>query len=290
LSFGVALGLAIACSDDSSDGDDDDDNPSTSGTTGSTINSNATITSAAIGMGTATSGSPTNMTATASTATGTTGGLGGSAGSAGAGGACEPDPSSGLPTDGVDGVAGGGGAPGAGYDEGFHFTDPDSVAAWRIKPVEDCPECIPDATLEAGCGTMLMTANWPEEANTGSLKSTAELNATGDERWDLSGATVTVRARWASGGDTDNNGFDAYLELLDDDWTFLGLTLGESFDAGDTYLEWAVQVPAEAEADFDPATVRQINVRFDTKFWTDEEMPPTFNYDTTVFEIDAVVW
>jgi hypothetical protein len=135
-----------------------------------------------------------------------------------------------------------------------------------------------------------MTANWPEEANAGSLKCTAELNAAGDERWDLTGKTVTVRARWASGADMDQNGFDVYLELLDEEYDFFGPTLGETFDTSEDFVEWTATVPSAPEGDFDPATVRQINVRFDTKFWTDEEEPPTFSYDTTVFEIDAVVW
>lgn len=288
--IGLAFALAVACSDDSS-GDDDDSAEATV--------TNVTVITAATPTITSATSTSSNSGTTGTTSnsvggnggSGGTGGVGGMGGTAGAAGACEPDPTSGLPTDGGSaGAAGAGGAPEAGYDDGFHFTDPGSVDAWRLKPVPDCPECIPDATLEAGCGTLLMTANWPAEANEGSLKSTAELNASGDERWDLSGKTVTVRVRWASGADMDNNGFDVYLELLDDDYSFFGPTLGETFDASDTFFEWTATVPSEPDGDFDPATVRQINVRFDTKFWTDDEAPPTFSYDTTVFEIDAVVW
>lgn len=283
--IGLAFALAAACSDDSSNGDDDE--------SGDSVGTPVTVITAAtptITVATATSSTGSTGTTSGFGGNGGTGGAGDTGGAAGAAGAaCEPDPTSGLPT-GAAGAAGGGGAPGAGYDDGFHFTDPESVEAWRIKPVADCPECIPDATLGAGCGTLLMTANWPEEANEGSLKSTAELNASGDERWDLSGKTVTVRVRWASGADLDNNGFDVYLELLDEDWSFFGPTLGETFDTSDTFFEWTATLPSEPEGDFDPATVRQINVRFDTKFWTDDDAPPTFSYDTTVFEIDAVVW
>ncbi|HEY6724045.1 MAG TPA: hypothetical protein VI197_08430 [Polyangiaceae bacterium] len=281
----MAFGLAVACSDDGGGGDDDDDSPGTN-TTMTAITATPTVTSATIGSVTA----ATNQAATSSTGSGgSTTGSAGAGGGGGAAGACEPDPASGLPL-GSAGAAGGAGAPGVSYDDGFHFTDPDSVAAWRIKPVADCPECIPDATLEAGCGTLLMTANWPEAANAGTLKSTAELNATGDERWDLTGRTVTVRLRWTEGADVDNNGFDIYLELLDDDYSFFGPTLGETFVSGPDYLEFTATVPSAPEGDFDPATVRQINVRFDTKFWTDAEDPPSFSYDTTIFEIDAVVW
>ena len=284
--IGLAFALAAACSDDSSNGDDDE--------SGDSVGTPVTVITAAtptITVATVTSSTGTNGTTSVNSGgNGGTGGAGDTGGAAGAAGAaCEPDPTSGLPT-GAAGAAGGGGAPGAGYDDGFHFTEPGSVEAWRIKPVADCPECIPDATRAAGCGTLLLTANWPEAANEGSLKSTVELNASGDERWDLSGKTVTVRARWASGADMDNNGFDVYLELLDEDWSFFGPTLGETFDTSDTFFEWTTTLPSVPDGDFDPATVRQINVRFDTKFWTDDEAPPTFSYDTSVFEIDAVVW
>ena len=285
--IGLAFALAVACSDDSS-GDDDDSAEATVTNVTVITAATPTITSAT---NTSSNSGTTGTTSNSVGGNGGSGGMGGMGGTAGAGGACEPDPTSGLPTgSGTAGAAGGGGAPEAGYDDGFHFTEPESVDAWRIKPVADCPECIPDATREAGCGTLLLTANWPEAANEGSLKSTVELNATGDERWDLTGKTVTVRVRWASGADMDNNGFDVYLELLDDDYSFFGPTLGETFDTSDTFVEWTTTVPSEAEGDFDPATVRQINVRFDTKFWTDDEAPPTFSYDTTVFEIDAIVW
>lgn len=280
----VAFGLATACGDDGGKGDDDED-PRRPNTTSTVITATPTVTSQTIG----TANTATSQAATSATGSGGSGGAGGDGGAGGAGEACEPDPNSGLPT-GSAGAAGGAGAPSVSYDDGFHFTDPESVTAWRIKPVADCPECIPDATLEAGCGTLLMTANWPDEANEGTLKSTAELNATGDERWDLTGKTVTVRLRWTEGSDVDNNGFDIYLELLDDDYSFFGPTLGETFDSGENYLEFSATVPSAPDGDFDPATVRQINVRFDTKFWTDEDAPPTFNYGTTIFEIDAVVW
>ena len=72
--------------------------------------------------------------------------------------------------------------------------------------------------------------------------------------------------------------------------SIFGPTLGETFDTSDTFFEWTTTLPSVPDGDFDPATVRQINVRFDTKFWTDDEAPPTFSYDTSVFEIDAVVW
>jgi len=284
LALALAFSVAAACSDDGGSDDDDDSPDTTSGPVTVVTAATPTITSATLtgtSTGTGTTGTTSNTSASSSS--------GGMGGTAGAGGACEPDPTSGLPT-GTAGAAGGGGAPGAGYDDGFHFTEPSSVEAWRIKPEADCPECIPDATLEAGCGTLLMTANWPEAANEGSLKSTAELNASGDERWDLTGKTVTVRVRWASGADMDNNGFDVYLELLDEDWSFFGPTLGETFDTSDSFFEWTTTLPDEPDGDFDPATVRQLNVRFDTKFWTDDEAPPTFSYETTVFEIDAVVW
>src|SRR6187402_2126428 len=150
LSFGLVLGLAISCSDDSSSGDDDDDNP-TSGTTGTPIVPTGTVTSnPGFSNQSATTSPTTNQTATSST--GTTG----SGGNAGAGGSgeCDPDPNSGLPTGSEGGAAGGAGAPSVSYDDGFHFTDPESVVDWRLKPVAECAECIPDATLEAGCGTM----------------------------------------------------------------------------------------------------------------------------------------
>ena len=295
---GLAVALAAACGDSSGDDDDDGPGPTTSSLTGVPISTNSST------QGTSTTGSGTMSSSSNGSSMGgsggtgqggsageATGGTGGSdGGAAGETGVCEPDPDSGLTDEGSAGAAGAAGAPSSGIDEGYHFTDPAEVSAWGIKPVASCDTCIADATLEAGCGTMVLTANWPEEASTGTLKAIAEINAQGDARWDLSGRTVTVRVRWVSGSDTDNNGFNVYLEVNDEDWSYLGPALGETFDASDSYYEWSYTFPSAPEGDFDPSTVRQLNVRFDTKFWEDEATPPAFSYETTVFEIDAVVW
>ncbi len=298
---GIAVAMAVACGNSSGDDDDNGPAPTTSTLSGVPISTNSNsstrgtsttstgTTGASTGTGTGMGGSGgTGQGGSAGESSGGTGG--GNGGSAGENGSCDPDPDSGLTDDGSAGAAGAAGAPSSGIDEGYHFTDPAEVSSWNIKPVANCDSCIEDATLEAGCGTMILTANWPEEASMGTLKAIAEINAQGDERWDLSGRTVTVRVRWVSGSDMDNNGFNVYFEANDDDWSYVGPSLGETFDATEDFYEWSYTFPSAPEGDFDPSVVRQLNVRFDTKFWEDENGPPSFSYDTTIFEIDAIVW
>lgn len=303
-SLGLTLVLAAACGGDDSGGSG---GPVTSTVTTNTFTASATVTSNTVSTNSATSTGTTTGTSTGTT-TGTggtpgagatggdagapgTGGTGATGGSAGGGGApeCEPDPNSGLPEG--SGEGGGAGAPVVGYDMGYHFTDPDQMDEWHLK-TSYCDDCIDTATLEAGCGTVLLTADWPEAANSGTLKAVFEITDADDgDRWDLSGRTVTVRVRWLSGGGTDNNGYNLYFETNDEDWGYMGPSLGELTSPGD-FMDFTAEFPWNETDGFDPATIRQMALRFDTKFWTDENYPPTFSYDAepAVFEIDAIVW
>lgn len=304
-SLGLTLILAAACGGDDSGGGGSNSGPTVTTSTftaSATVTSNTVSTNSATSSGTTTNGSTTNGTggtpgagATGGDAgapgTGGTTGSGATGGTAGGGGeeACDPDPNSGLPE--TSGEGGGAGAPVVGYDMGYHFTDPEQMNEWHIK-TSYCDDCIDTATAEAGCGSVLLTADWPEAANSGTLKAIFEITDADDgDRWDLSGRTVTVRVRWLSGGGTDNNGYNLYFETNDEDWGYMGPSLGELTSPGD-FMDFTAEFPWEETDGFDPATIRQMALRFDTKFWTDENYPPTFSYDAepAVFEIDAIVW
>ncbi len=306
---GLGIALAAACG-----GNNEDNGQSNSSATTSpgTVLVDGNTSSATTSPSTS-SGGASNQTSTSTSGatgggsgTGGEGGEGATGGSGSGGSSTASSGGTGTGGTGAEGGAGGeSGAAGAGGDwgvcglgpvesGGFDFED-DSTTWWRIKPGTDCGSNCFDAgvTLGASGGALTIEADWPAAADTASQKTVAEGSA--ESSWDLRGARITVRARWVSGGATDNNGFNVYVELNDDSGYsyYAGAgQIGEWYasNAGGDFDDFEFEVPCEAVGDFDPAHVKLVNVRFDSKFWTDESNPPTFNYDTTVFEIDSVTW
>ena len=291
----TAGAIAVGCGSDNED--DDDDGTTGTPTTGATSTTSPTTTTSqtqsATGSGTSNTTSPNN------TGSSTTG-------AGGSGGACMDEGGATTGGGGEGGGAGEGGAP-ATADMGYLFVEPGEIEDWGIQAATtDCTNCADDGTLAWSCAVMEVSIDWPEAANTASHKFIIENLVEESELRDLSDRTVVASIRMTS-PQVDNNGYDIDLGLNDfgdgSDWTYLGTCW-----SGDTACPeaqhntelWAddpawstLSLPADAGGDdFDSSGVRKLALQISTKFWEDEDNPPTFNYDSApvTFEVGMYVW
>jgi len=231
-----------------------------------------------------------------------TGGAGGAEPGTGGAGGVEPGTGGAggvAPMGGAAGAVGTGGGGGAApVGEGWDFEDAAQVDDWGVKNAEYCGDtCFDATTLAAGAGVMTATVEVPVEANAAIYSTYLETSF--DPAQDLSGRTVTVTMSLVDdgfGAAADQGGFDIYIVLVDStDYTnYQGEAdggVGEFYatDAGGDAKTFTLVVPTAAEGDFDPTSVSQINVRIDSKYWTDDPQP-VFDYGTAVFSIDSVTY
>ena len=210
-----------------------------------------------------------------------TGGQGGAAPLGGAGGAV--------------GTGGGGGA--APVGEGWDFEDAAQVDDWGVKNAEDCgtPTCFDTTTIDGVAdGVMTISVSVPVEANEAIYSTYLETSL--EPAQDLSGRTVTVTMSLVDdgfGAAATQGGFDIYIAVNDESWSQFdgGEPVGQFYapDAGEPAKTFTLTLPAAVDGDFDPATVRMINVRIDSKYWTDDPQP-VFDYGTAIFSIDSVTY
>lgn len=282
------VGVAVGCGGDDSGG-------GSGNTTGGTVTTNTVTTT--ITTASSTSTQSTNNTATStSTSTGTTGsGTGGTSGAGGGGGdtgCMDDEPMTG--TTGSAGEGGGAGASGGGLmGEGWNFVDESEIADFG--DIEACDGC--NVTVGWACGVMEVTVEWAG-ANEASQVVNISNTLPEDMLRDMSGATIVMRARMTS-DQVDNNGYDFKIFAQDfgdgSDWDWFDTTWGsddrpqgEAFgpaDVADSMLPLSL-----APSDFSTSMVRKLGIQIGTKFWEDEDSPPTFNYTTTTFEIDYLAW
>ncbi len=300
LTLVTGASLAVACGgDDSGGGGNKTSTGSVTSTTGgSTVTTSQTQSSTSSGT-TNTSGG-TNTTTTGS---GGSGGTMAAGGSGGMGGMCEDEGGT------TAGGAGEGGAAGAApvAENGYTFVSEDELSDWGIQSADGCEGCVDTAELSWSCAVMEVTINWPAAANDETQKVILEnLSPSDTELWDLSGKTVVASIRMTS-PQVGNNGYDIDLGLSDfgdgSDWTYSGTCW-----AGDSACPaarhntelWAddpnwslLSLPADADdTDFDSSGIRKFALQIATKYWTDDENPPTFDYDSApvTFEVGMYVW